>query len=241
MAGRPWFSDVGLGVRPNSVGAAGSADLPSSMGTFCGSAQRISPDTGLLVPMNSLFLEHWMYLPTLGLLMGIGQTIYAWDWSKPTLCKIPAGRLRGIVLIVVSGRRSARTFDQNAVWHDPGDFLTRIFSKYGEISARAHNNLALAYMDQHNSEKAIEEFQNAIAISDSYAETHFNMSLALLNLPNQKEHIPEAISHLNRSLEIDPNFYRSYDALAKIYAFTNEPEKAALNRQKADALLAARP
>ena len=195
------------------------------------------PDTGLLIAMNSLFLEHWMYLPTIGLFMGTGQTITTWLEQKatPTYQRAAVG-----LTLVVALALAARTYDQNAVWHDPVTFYSNIF-KYGEVTARAHNNLALAYMDEHNEQKAIEEFEKAISISDSYAETHYNLALELLNLPNQKEHMPEIIQHLNRSLEIDPNFYRSYDALAKIYAFTGDPEKAEINRRKAAELMAKRP
>jgi tetratricopeptide (TPR) repeat protein len=193
-----------------------------------------APDTGLLVAMNALFLEHWMYLPTLGLFLGIAQTIYT-RLEQPKWVKFrPAAAGVALIVALICG---ARTYDQNAVWHDPVTFYTHIFN-YGEISARAHNNLALAYMDRHEVAKAIEEFKLAIAISDSYAETRFNYALALMNLPDQRAHIPEAIDNLNRSLEIDPNFYRSYDTLAKIYDFIGEHDKAVPYRQKADELMA---
>ncbi|MFA5041333.1 MAG: hypothetical protein WC464_06850, partial [Bdellovibrionales bacterium] len=42
-----------------------------------------SPDTGLLFPMNSLFLEHWMYLPSVGLFLGIAQTLVVLTKNKP--------------------------------------------------------------------------------------------------------------------------------------------------------------
>ena len=34
-----------------------------------------APDTGILVMTNSLFLEHWMYLPSVGLFLGLAETI----------------------------------------------------------------------------------------------------------------------------------------------------------------------
>jgi hypothetical protein len=33
-----------------------------------------APNSGILFSMNSLFLEHWMYLPTIGLFLGFAET-----------------------------------------------------------------------------------------------------------------------------------------------------------------------
>ena len=99
---------------------------------------------------------------------------------------------------------------------------------YGEVSARARNNLALYYSDHGQYDKAIEQFNEAIKISDIYAETRFNLAVTYLHLPDQRAHVTEAIENLNRSLDIDPNFYRSYNMLGDIYeVLLNDPVKAA--------------
>jgi len=188
-----------------------------------------APDTGLFVTGNSLLLEHWMYLPSVGLFLGIAESVALWLAATP---------LKAAKLVVIgccalaSVALTIRTMNQNEVWKDAISFYDNIF-KYGELSARAHNNMALAYMDRGEPEKALHELQLAVAMTDSYAETRHNMALIYLQLPNANAHVPEAIANLNRALEIDPHFYRSDLALAQIYRQTGDEAQAQYYEAKA--------
>ena len=163
-----------------------------------------APNTGILFPMNSLFLEHWMYLPTIGLFLGIADSVTPLvtrtSWLHYTAL--------GSAMIAITAL-SARTYEQNKIWREPIAFYNNIFD-HGVSSPRARNNLAIAYTNNHDLPKAIEEYRRAIKEGDTYAETHFNLALALLQLPDQKAQIPAAIAELERSLVIEPRFYRSY-------------------------------
>jgi tetratricopeptide (TPR) repeat protein len=197
------------------------------------------PNSGLAVPTNSLFLEHWLYVPTTGLFLGIAESLHGvWTSittylrsSKPRLTKY-LGFATLIVFLGLAGKLGTMTFEQNTVWQNPITFYKHLFS-LNEGSARAHNNLALAYAERGDLTQALDEFQKAIHITDTYAETQHNYALTLLNLPDQASHINEAIEHLNRSLEIDPNFYRSLDALAAIYEHLGDHSRAEDYRRRA--------
>ncbi len=115
------------------------------------------PNTGLILPMNSQFLEHWMYLPSVGLFLGISQSIYVLV-SGPRMQK--AKPVLAGLAILCAGVLGIMTIEQNTVWHDAFTFYGNIF-KYNEPSARGHNNLALAYMDRGDPAAAIDEFQKA--------------------------------------------------------------------------------
>ena len=77
----PWTPMALGGVAIVAVAAAqiiwgkGKRGLPLSWGLLWFGAAHF-PDSGLLVPVNSLFLEHWMYLPTIGLFLGIAQSLH---------------------------------------------------------------------------------------------------------------------------------------------------------------------
>lgn len=192
-----------------------------------------APNSGVLFSMNSLFLEHWMYLPTLGLFLGIAQSATGLlGRLKNRFDGYAAG---GLALVVIAAL-SARTYDQNEVWHDPIGFYNNLFS-YGITSARARNNLAIAYMDAHNLPKAIEEYRKAIGEGDTYAETHYNLALALLQMPDQNNYEPQALAELQRSLEIEPRFVRTYIALSEFYRMRGDKEKAATYDRKARELI----
>jgi protein O-mannosyl-transferase len=192
-----------------------------------------APDTGILFPMNSLFLEHWMYLPALGLFLGLAK----WVVENLERLKQPFLTYSALGLAFASiVALSARTYDQNKLWHDPIVFYNNIFA-YGVTSPRAHNNLAIAYTNAHDLPKAIEEYRRAIKEGDTYAETHYNLALALLSLPDPQAQVPQAIIELERSIEIEPRFYRSYLTLAELYARTGDAAKAAAYRRKAQDIL----
>ena len=138
--------------------------------------------------------------------------------------------------VIAAGVLATVTWDRNATWRDPVTFYTDMFT-YDVISARAHNNLAMAYADRLDFPDAVAEYKKAIEISDSYSETRFNLSLAYLHQPDWKEHLPDIYANLQRSIEIDPNFYRSYQLLGQIYQLNGENAKAGYYREKGDELL----
>ena len=232
----PWAAPVmmGFGLCCLALGqivrSARAPHLGLALGWGClWFAAAHAPDTGILIPMNSLFLEHWMYLPSAGLFLGLAETGAGFLRHKPkalVFASIAA-------TLVFAGILSVKTYEQNQVWLNPVSFYTNIFSR-GVTSARAHNNLALYYSDQGQYTAAIEQFKEAIATGDTYAETHHNLALTYLNMPDQRAHIPEVIEHLNRAIEIDPRFYRSYQLLGDVYIrLLNDPEKAEFYHQKA--------
>ena len=205
---------VGRSFRP------GNPDRAMAWG-FLWFAAAHGPDSGLLIPMNSLFLEHWMYLPSVGLFLGGTETLAKFLEKRPAYTRAFCSG----VLLIMAVVFSVKTSQQNKIWHDPDSFYNNIFA-YGETSARARNNLALYYSDHGNYAGAITQFQEAIKESDAYAETHYNLALNYLR-DAQGDYVQNAINQLNLSLKIDPNFYRSYFILGDIYSkFLHDQKKS---------------
>jgi tetratricopeptide (TPR) repeat protein len=192
-----------------------------------------APDTGLLIPMNSLFLEHWMYLPSAGLFLGIAQTFVVLMKDRPRVLPI----LCSSIALLFAGVLSIKTYSQNKIWHDPVSFYNNIFA-YGEKSSRAHNNLALYYSDNGQYDAAIEQFNKAIASGDIYAETRYNLAVTLSRKSQNKETLTKIIDNLERSIKIQPSFYRSYQLLGDIYdLYLHDKEKGDLYRAHAKEIL----
>jgi len=192
-----------------------------------------APNTGLFIPTDALFLEHWMYLPTAGLFLGIAQTV-ALNVKKLSPRTRKAGTGAIVLLVLALG---ARTYDQNAVWQDSIVLYNYIFT-FGEGNARSHNNLGIAYVETHDDDDAIDQFREAIRISDTMAESHLNLAITLYNLPDRAAHAEEAVAELERAVAIDPDCERAYRMLAIIADDSGAVEKAQAYRAKADEIAA---
>jgi tetratricopeptide (TPR) repeat protein len=196
--------------------------LPASWGILWFYAAH-GPDSGLLVPMNSLFLEHWMYLPTVGLFLGLAESVARLCENQPRWLGYGFGMIALLFALFLSGK----TYAQNKVWYDGESFYLNIFA-YGEQSARSHNNLALYYSAHDRYDEADKQFRLATKISDTYAETRYNMAINDLRFLDQA-HIDKALADVDRALEIDPKFYRAWQMKGDIYArLQNDPGKAAI-------------
>jgi len=236
----PWNAPVisGMGIALFSAahcvysGLKPKKGLPLAWGLVWAAAAH-APDSGLIVPMNSLFLEHWMYLPSVGLFLGLVETLARLLENRAKPLAISCS----ILTLVFAAILSAKTYAQNAIWHDPPHFYNNIFA-YGERSARAHNNLALYYADHGDYPDAVDQFKQAINTADSYAETRHNLALIYLRMPDQKAHVQDAIDNLDRAIQIDPTFYRSYQTLSDIYGvLLNDKEKADFYHARAAELI----
>jgi tetratricopeptide (TPR) repeat protein len=190
------------------------------------------PDSGILVPANTIFLEHWMYLPSVGLFLGIAETLeqLLQNRSRPFAFACSAAALMFV------GVLSVKTYAQNTIWHDPVSFYGNIF-KFGETSAMAHSNLVVYYSDEGDYAAAIEQFKQALAVSDTLAETHQNLAATYMRMPDHAEHMQQIMQNYNRALEIDPNFYFAARALGDIYGKLGDQDKAKYYNDRADAIL----
>ncbi|MGE3973994.1 MAG: tetratricopeptide repeat protein [Bdellovibrionales bacterium] len=178
------------------------------------------PHTGILVPMNAFFLDHWLYLPTVGLLLGVGETAY--QSLKTYFGKLSFQRAFIAIIGIILCVEMVLTWRQNTFWSDPITFYSHILENSQTGSARVHNNLAMAYADQGEFEKAIRTYEKAISVSDEYPQTHHNLALVFLRL----EKIPKAVEHLDRAIQINSQFYQSYEVLARIYEAQGDKAQA---------------
>jgi hypothetical protein len=176
------------------------------------------PHTGVLLPVNSLFLEHWMYLPSIGLWGGLlwvisgapvfisakrgnrgaGRDLYRWSVIAVTL--------------LIAGALASVTFGQNRVWASPVTFYENIL-RHAKGNARVHNNLGMAYSERGMGDKAIEQYLLAVGYKDTYPQVRHNLAEEYM----KRGDFQEAIAQLKRALEINPQFYYSYKNLAAIY------------------------
>ncbi len=183
------------------------------------------PQMGILIPVNALFLEHWMYLPSAGLMLGLAQALSS---------QIRSQNLKLIVVMLACGAACVfgfLTYQQNKTWHDPVVFYRNIIDQ-GETSVRAYNNLGMALIDRGEFKQAMEQFQLALKTHEA-AETHQNIASLYSRMPGGGPlMVPQEMAELKRALELNPDYYQACKDLAFLYHYTGDKEKAAEYNQR---------
>ncbi len=177
--------------------------------------------SGILVPMNSFFLEHWLYVPSVGALWGF---VYLLE-------KLPLryGMAATCTIALIFG---TLTFQQNRMWESPITLFSRILSMNPKAT-RVRHNLAMAYSDRGQDDLAQKEYETVLSEDQApYPQTYHNLALLYL----KRNRLDEGEKLLLKAIEISPRFHPSYDYLIQLYQFKNESNKAQEWTQKKAAL-----
>jgi tetratricopeptide (TPR) repeat protein len=176
------------------------------------------PFSNILVPISGLLYEHWMYFPLVGLSLILNYSIFEiLPKLKFSKFLVPTSYF---LFLLFLGFLSIRTILRNFDWKDPITFYNQTL-KYSE-TARVHNNLAMAYADKKDFEKAIFHYQRAIEISDIYPQTHNNLGNAYKEIGQTEK----AIEEFEKAIKMDPYFFFAYNNLANLYFENKEYDKA---------------
>lgn len=151
-----------------------------------------------LQPLDEVENDHRMFLPFVGLSLGVVCTsrILAERWPR-----LPIRRLATCGLIILAGL-AAGTHRRNELWHTEESLWRDNIAK-SPNNARAHYGLALDLQKQtgHVSE-VIDEYRAALRIKPDYVEARANLGSLLGDLPGR---LPEAIAEYEAGLRITPD------------------------------------
>lgn len=166
--------------------------------------------SGILVPMNSLFLEHWLYVPSVAFFWLVIFSFEKW-LSKPLL------PLVGVMTMLLAWQ----TYQQNRMWENPITLFSRIL-EFNPKATRVRHNLAMAYSDRGDDEFAQKQYEQILAEDPApYPQTFHN--LALIHL--KKNELAKGEELLLKAVEISPQFYPSYDYLIQLYNVKGDRQK----------------
>lgn len=212
-------------------------------------AVALSPNTGVLKPINALISEHWLYFPTIGLFLGVAAT-------AAHLLRDKKAFAAGLVLLAALPL-AVKTHFQNRVWESSISFNENILANGGR-PARAHNNLIEAYMAAGEFDKSLEHYRIAqdlprdndtnriaalhtfVALAHLHVRTDGTGSIqlpAVIEALPQSKHIPEAIEELERAVAVNPAYVWAPIFLSLIYDYLGDKEKAVLYNRKAEEIL----
>jgi tetratricopeptide (TPR) repeat protein len=177
------------------------------------------PYTGV-IPVNAMYLEHWLYVPMVGLTVMAASLI---SWLQKSLTTRSQARLgalaSGLILVLAM---VYRTSTRAADWADPERFYLGEIA-HGSVAARTYNNLGLYYSEHEQPDKAARYWQLAAdsATSRPYPQPYHNLARYYL----ERGQLQEGLKQLHLALKADKNFVYSLALLGDIFAKLGEAEK----------------
>jgi len=221
-----------IGALTQIILGKGKRGLPLSFGLFWFAAT-LSPYTGIVIPIDAMISEGWLYVPSIGLALGVAQTLSS-RINKPKFKTITA-----VVVTVAALSLGVKSYSQNQVYQNQATLYENIFS-CGEDFANTHNNLGIYYLGQNEFDKAIEQFKHVVARPGTrpppmMAGLYINLAVAYLRVPSDENgvttipalvdalphthQIPEAVEALNKALEYAPDSTWARQFLDIIHAY----------------------
>jgi len=180
------------------------------------------PFTGI-VPLNAMYLEHWLYVPIIGVSFSIAL-IYT---------KIKYKNIFILLLIPLFLFYSIRVIIRNTEWSDVEKFYLKEL-QYSGNALRIYNNLGLYYANiaeknlsnkqkfYNLNRKAEKYYRKAIEIAEIYPQPYHNIG----NIYLLEGKVHEAFNQFIFALSIDPSFIYSHLKIAEIYQKNSDSERA---------------
>jgi tetratricopeptide (TPR) repeat protein len=179
------------------------------------------PQTNLLYPINAYMAEHWLYVPSMGILLiaaGAFCRLYRREHGRGTAIAL-------IMLLIFS--HIVLTLYQNSYWRNPIS-LYEATLRYAPRSSRIMVYLGDELSKQKDFEGATALYQKAIAIEPS-ANAYYNLG----NTFRLQGRNSDAIAAYRHATEHDSRFVRAYYNLGGMFLLEKDYAQAAAAYRKA--------
>ena len=170
-----------------------------------------------IIPLNAVLQENRGYLA------GIAAAVVA----GVVLCRLKSRLIfPGLALLVIV--LSILTVNRNFAWKDDLSLWSDAVAK-SPMSARAHDNLGLAWIGVKKYDLAIDEFDKTLELNPKYYLAYYNAGVAY-HLQGDLERAKIAYEN---SLKINPAYFRSYYNVGIVYKSLGELDMAVSSYDKA--------
>ena len=175
----------------------------------------LAPVSNILVPINGLLYEHWLYFSLGGIFLALFWAIFAIG-RKLNLQKIFSAII--IFYLIFLGYLTVK---RNRDWQNPIAFYNQIL-QYTPNSYRVINNLGMEYAEISDYNNAEITYKKAIDLAPDIAVAYNNLANVYKN--TGKENLAE--QYFKNAINVDQGFLYAYNNLADIYLKRKEYQKA---------------
>jgi protein O-mannosyl-transferase len=166
----------------------------------------------------SLVADHYQHISILMVMTLVAATCGDWYGKQVR----GARRLMaGVAAVVAVGLMALLTFRQGLLYSDPVRLYEDTLAKNPDCWM-AHNNLAAAFIDLNEFDKAIVHCQQALQQNPDYPDAENNLGMALFRTGRASE----AIEHFQRAIRIKPDYFRAFNNLGAAQGDLGNPDEA---------------
>lgn len=160
-----------------------------------------------IVPLNAIYLEHWLYVPMIGVGYLVGLAFEEIQVFEGRILAVLAA-----LLVLLLG--SYRTAERAADWANIERFYLNEIAMSGG-SVRMHNNLGMYYADRQDLKQAMRFYESAIQVDSGrlFPQPLYNLARAHIT----KNDLPQAFVLLQESLNRDQRFGQSLALMRDIF------------------------
>ncbi len=185
-----------------------------------------------IIPIQRVIAEAYLYLPSFGFALA-ASVLINYVLKRITKDRKSAALLLSVLLVLPY---IYLTIDRNKVWHDDFSLWSQTVQD-SPYSSKAHSNLGLLFLQQHNYEPALAEFLTSLQLNPYREEVYFNLG----TLFEQTGENQKAMEAYNKSISLNPLFSDSHENLGLVYAKLNNTELALQQLKLAVSLQPANP
>ncbi len=171
----------------------------------------IAPTSNVLVPINAVIYEHFLYMPMIGIWIVAVSLIFRWGQSSGQLK--PLTKILIVVLIIFC----IININRNTDWRTAIIFYEKL-APHVPDSYRVINNLGMEYADKGIHDKALIWYQKAIDMDPSNPVGYHNIAGTYRDTGR-----PDlALINFKKAITLNPDFIFSYRSLAELYWRSNQ-------------------
>jgi tetratricopeptide (TPR) repeat protein len=169
------------------------------------------PVLGIIQVGSQMAADRYTYIPSIGIFVLAGAGV-AQLW--PRVSAYGKGALAGVLIVgAIFMYMCLLTVKQQQVWRNAETLWSSVIKTFPGRVPIAHTNLGLAYDVQGMSDRAMAEYEKAIAINPTLEHPYNNLGFDYY----KKGRYEEAIASYEKALAINPNYAKAYYNLSLAY------------------------
>lgn len=182
----------------------------------------LAPVSNILVPINAMIYEHWLYVPMVGISLivivaGKGLAGRSILWGRTLLA----------LYVLALAAFAVLTVQRNGQWRTAEGFYLETL-RHAPNSYRLLNNLAVIYVQRQDNARAEELYKRAIVANPMETAAYNNLGWLYMN---QGKH-DDALALFEHAHALDEKYLYPYEPLIYLHRLkNNEPRARQLEKQ----------